>query len=263
MKNLEKIVEEEMFGVQKELSLITDVKSDIFDELKDFLNSPTKRIRTLVSALYIRALGGNPSVNILTIGELIHNASLLHDDVLDGSKTRRGELSFWKKFSPHVSILAGDWLLSIVTEKLIKENNWDVIKIFQNCIRKMSEAEFLQYSLRGKVPQIDEYIQIAEGKTAALFEAIIKSNALILGLDIHKAEEFGKNFGILFQLKNDLEKVSAEADKQNGIFTPKDILGIEKTNILIDNYLKKIQEEIRDLPVNKYSNGLKGLLGLL
>ena len=60
-----------------------------------------------------------------------------------------------------------------------------------------------------------------------------------------------------------MEKISAEADKQNGIFTPKDILGIEKTNILIDNYLKKIQEEIRDLPVNKYSNGLKGLLGLL
>ena len=60
-----------------------------------------------------------------------------------------------------------------------------------------------------------------------------------------------------------MEKVSAETDKQNGIFTPKDILGIEKTNILIDNYLKKIQEEIRDLPVNKYSNGLKGLLGLL
>ena len=263
MENINKLVEKDLLAVETERLKFFSNNEDVYSDLQKFIKSPKKRIRSLVTTLYLKAFGKEPNINILVAGELIHNASLLHDDVLDKAETRRGLTTIATKHSPHISILFGDLLVSFATKTLINNNDMQVLKVFQKCTENMSNAELMQYSLRGKVPQIDEYIQIAEGKTATLFEAIIKSNALILGLDIHKAEEFGKNFGILFQLKNDLEKISAEADKQNGIFTPKDILGIEKTNILIDNYLKKIQEEIRDLPVNKYSNGLEDLLGLL
>ena len=82
-------------------------------------------------------------------------------------------------------------------------------------------------------------------------------------MDKNNAKKFAENFGILFQLKNDLEKNSAKADKKNKIYTLKDILGIAKTQALMDNYLEEIRSEIGDLPQNIYSRGLERLLGLI
>ena len=107
------------------------------------------------------------------------------------------------------------------------------------------------------------YLQIAKGKTAELFVATLKSSALLAGLDVQKASRFAESFGILFQLKNDLEKTSAAADDKNKIHTLKDILGIEKTKALMDNYLEELRTDIRELPQNAYSKGLEELLRLI
>ena len=127
----------------------------------------------------------------------------------------------------------------------------------------MSEAEILQYSLRGKIPTEQEYLKIVKGKTAELFTATLEGSAILSNLDKNKAKKFAENFGILFQLKNDLEKNSAKADKKNKIYTLKDILGIAKTQALMDNYLEEIRSKIEDLPQNNYSRGLERLLGLI
>ena len=196
----------------------------------------------------------------MAAGEIIHNASLLHDDVIDNAKTRRGETTIGEVFSPYVSILSGDYLLSIATEKLMEVNDNNILKIFLNCTKQMCNAELTQFFLRGKKPDIDQYIRICEGKTAFLFEAIMESCAIIENLPVADAVSFARNFGIFFQLKNDLEKLSAEYDAANEIFTPKDILGIEKTSALIDNYLKRLRGDIGQLPDNIYKKGLEGLL---
>ena len=127
----------------------------------------------------------------------------------------------------------------------------------------MSEAELLQYSLRGKYPTKKEYLEIAKGKTAELFVATLKSSAELANLDINKAQKFAENFGILFQIKNDLEVNSEAVDKNNNIHTLKDILGIEKTKALMDNYLEEMRSEIGDMPQNDYSKGLEELLRLI
>lgn len=262
MENLKKLGEDELKAVNLELNNLP-LKNEIFKEINSFVNSAQKRIRSLSAILYLKAHKKNINeniINVLTAGELIHNASLLHDDVLDNAPLRRGRITIANRYTPQVSILSGDFLISIATEKLIKLQSWEIISFFQKCTQKMSEAEFQQYLLRGLKPSIDEYIAIAEGKTAELFEAIFMSSAFLTNLDVEKAKVLAKNFGILFQLKNDLEKNSAKIDAKNKIFTPKDILGIEKTHILIDNYVKEIKSNIKEIPDNIYKKGLEDLL---
>ena len=263
MENINKLAERELQAVNSELLKFFNSESDVYSDLLKFIKSPKKRIRSLVTTLYLKAFGKEPNINILVAGELIHNASLLHDDVLDKAETRRGLTTIATKHSPHISILSGDLLVSFATKTLINNNDMQVLNIFQKCTEKMSNAELIQYSLRGQIPEFDEYLKIIEGKTAALFIAILKSAILSAGLNINKAEKFAKNFGILFQLKNDLEKVSALTDAKNGIYTVKDILGIEKTEILIDNYLREIRRDISELPESIYQKGLGDLLELL
>ena len=263
MNNIKQIIEDELNSVNYELNELLSLSGDIFEELKAFINSPQKRIRSASAILYLKTCSAEIKpeiISILTIGELIHNASLLHDDVIDNASQRRGRETIGAKFSPQIAILSGDLLLSIATEKLISLENFDIIRNFQQCTKKMSEAEIKQYFIRGKIPPIDEYINIAEGKTASLFEAIFKSCALISGININKAENFAKNFGILFQLKNDLETNSAKTDRRNQIYTPKDILGIEKTNNLMDNYLEDIRRDLEEFPDSEYKKGLRDLL---
>lgn len=263
MNRINELAKNELALIDKELSNLFTNSNNVYTELKHFLESPTKRIRSLITILYLKALGVSPNIDLLVTGELIHNASLLHDDVLDNAKTRRNHPTLWTKFNQHISILLGDFLLSLATERLIKIGNWNVLANFQNCIKKMSEAEILQYSLRNKVPTKEQYLEIIEGKTAELFVAILESSCLISKPPQVQAASFARNFGMLFQLKNDLEKQSASADLENKIYTLKDIIGIEKTKVLMDNYQEDILKEIKELPQNIYSKGLEDLLGKL
>ena len=263
MEKIAQIAKAELNLVDESLYNLFQTDNEIFKELNYFLKSPKKRIRSLLTILYTKAFSKNVDIDLLTACELIHNASLLHDDVIDNADFRRNDRTFNKKFNSHIAILSGDYLLSLATSKLIKIQNWNVINNFQTCIQKMSEAELLQYSLRGKYPTKKEYLEITKGKTAELFVATLKSSAELANLDINKAQKFAENFGILFQIKNDLEVNSEAVDKNNNIHTLKDILGIEKTQALMDNYLEEMRSEIGDMPQNDYSKGLEELLRLI
>ncbi len=257
-------VKEELDRVNKKISDIRFESEQIKEAMSCFLTSGSKRIRTILTALYLKANGcGNlseDSINVVTAGEVIHNASLLHDDVLDGAKIRREQPAFCEIYTPQVSILSGDYLLSIATEQLLKVNNTEILKIFLKCTKEMCRAEIDQFFLRGALPSFEEYINICEGKTAKLFEAVMESCALLEKVNINKAREFASKFGILFQLKNDLAGNSEKLDRQNKIYTLKDILGIEKTMDLMDNYFVRLRGDIGELPDNIYKKGLEELL---
>ena len=261
-----KLIEDELNAVNEQLSNIYIDNKIILQSLKSFLTGGSKRIRTTVTALYLKSNElevSADSIKIMTAAELIHNASLLHDDVIDRTKLRRGKSTLAEEFSPYISILAGDYLLSIATELLMQINNPKVLEIFLNCTKQMCNSEINQFFLRGKAPDLKEYIEICRGKTAALFEALLESCALIEGAPAQKAKEFAEHFGILFQLKNDLDSASAKTDAENEIFTPKDFLGIEKTIDLMDNYQRKLQEAVCSFPDNIYKKGTESLLSKL
>lgn len=263
MQNVSSLLSEELNLVNSELNNIDLFNNELGKALKNFLTTSSKQIRSKVSLLYLKAFNTKVSANsikIISAGEIIHNASLLQDDIIDNADTRRGETTIGTKYSKNISILSGDFLLSVAIKKLLSINNTRILDIFLECTQAMCKSEIEQYFLRGNEPELDNYINICIGKTAKLFEAILESCAISEDIDIKNAKQFALNFGIYFQLKNDLEKESSLADKKNKIYTPKDFLGIEKTLILIDNYQKKIRRDIDNLPDNSYKKGLEDLI---
>ena len=251
--------------INKELELLKKtIQNGINEILPDssiskFIFESGKYIRTRIALLYFKTLGCNTEnsiYSILAAGELMHNASLLHDDVIDNARERRNDTTIAQKYSSKISILAGDYLLSLVFEKLSTLDSI-VINNFKDCAQQMTEAEIKQFFLRGDIPDKDEYLSICEGKTASLFKTILKSCAKELNQDENLAETFGKYFGICFQIKNDLNPDSANADLENGIYTARDVMGIEKTVQLLDNYKEEMLLLLKGAPDNIYKKTLE------
>lgn len=227
--------------------------------LLEFLDEPSKRIRSKIALLYLKTAGKNLDddiYSILAVGELIHNASLLHDDIIDEALLRRGKTPIGKKISPKISILAGDYLVSFAISKI---NNPEIIKIFQICTQKMCESEFKQFFMRGKIPSLNDYIDICKGKTGALFAAVLESCALLSGIDKINARLFGELYGLYFQIKNDMEEESAKSDKKNNIYTALSVMGIEKTLSLLDNLREEMRNLLGVFPESNYKQELEGL----
>ena len=266
MDRIRALIRSDLDRIEHNLSYIIDTNTSIQTDIKKFINGPSKRIRSILCLLYIKANNTNADkgiINLLTSGELIHNASLLHDDVIDESDIRRGKEAFHKKYSSKVSILSGDYLLSIAVKVLMELKNENIMRIFLDTTKKMSTAELLHYTQRNKDTSLDSYIDIINGKTASLFEAILESAATLLNIDKIKAAKFGNLFGLLFQINNDKKSDSVLNDKKNGIKTIIDIIGIEKTESLKDNYKQEMRGIIKSLPNKQYSDRLEDLINLL
>lgn len=232
-------------------------------ELGVFVNTGSKRIRSRLALCYIKANNKIPNENInnlLAASELIHNASLLHDDVIDSSDSRRGTTTVARKFSSNISILCGDYLVTKAVNLLEEINNREISQIFNNCIKNMAAAEIKQYFLRGNSPSIEDYLEICKNKTAGLFASILEGCAIILKLDRYTAKRFGEIFGICFQLKNDAESKSILDDVKNKILTASDIIGIENTLTLSDNYKRELNGIVDKLPESHCKTELRELI---
>lgn len=250
----------------------------IFQELQAFLNSPSKRIRSVLTFLYLRANEldvTDEQIELQAIVELIHNASLIHDDVIDEDLKRRGQNTLNCDFGNRMAVISGDYLLSVVMKKLTCFKSIELFNIFAKTLENMCSGEIQQYILLGKFPSIDEYIEKSYLKTGALFEAGITAAMRIAGeTKIIRAVEFGRNFGIAFQIRDDLKNVLSHDSKDlaNGIYNAPAIfsessevnsMGIEKTKDLLNNYLDKAEDCLVDLAENEYREALLELLELL
>jgi octaprenyl-diphosphate synthase len=253
----------------KELELVqNEIKNGLIDPFKDnslksFLFNGSKLIRSKLAIYFIKSnnIEFNSNIcKILSAGELIHNASLLHDDVLDGANFRRGCETIGSKHSPHTSILAGNHLLAVAIEKLLELKNFDILEKFQECTKIMNATEINQYFLRGTIPTLKEYLDICYGKTGILFSTILECIEIENNNNPTMAIELGKKYGVYFQIRNDLKKESAKIDKLNKIYTIENILGIEKTSYLLDNYREEILSIISTFPNKKYGKEFEDLL---
>ncbi len=268
------VVNADIERVNANLDFEIDLQKQLKKELKKFLSAPSKRIRSLVALLFLRASKMYllpEHYEVLAVTELLHNASLIHDDVIDESKNRRNSKSISEIFDNKLAVIAGDYLLSIALSKLAKINNNDVTAIFANAVQDMCKGEVTQYFNRFKVTDIDTYIQKSEQKTAVLFEKTL--NACVLLADevyTEKMSEFAINFGLAFQIKNDLvDFLSTEKlDEKDGIFNAPLILsedkeeGVAKTKELLHNYVVCAKHCLNDLQESAYKKSLIELLEL-
>lgn len=169
-----------------------------------------KKIRARLLLLCSRYFGAcSDAVKLAAIIEIIHFASLLHDDVIDNADLRRGKNSFNKTWGNKVSILLADYLLSKALGALSGKKYAEILNIIFKTIKEMSRGQLNEINNLGNVKiTFDDYINVVKQKTASLFSASCRIGAFLSKKanpkDILVMEKFGENFGILFQITDDM-----------------------------------------------------------
>jgi octaprenyl-diphosphate synthase len=169
-----------------------------------------KRMRPILMLLMSKSYGEVSSVTQHSaVGlELLHTASLVHDDVVDESGERRGQASVNATFDNKVAVLVGDYILSTALLHVSYTGNRQIIEYLAELGRTLAAGEILQLSnIQNQEISEDVYYKVIQQKTAALFEACAAIGAMSAGAandDVLKAKEFGRNLGIMFQIRDDI-----------------------------------------------------------
>jgi geranylgeranyl pyrophosphate synthase len=276
------LVSDELYSIENNITDFYCGSDNLQEELSGLLKSKSKRIRPLLAMLYLKMYGCEITpvqIDIQSAVELIHNATLIHDDVIDNSSKRRNRETLHTKFDNSLAIVSGDFLLAAAIKKLLNADSLEIFKLFQKAIKNMCIGEVNQYFNKFKIPDFDEYINKCKYKTAELFMASLVSSAMVAGIDINSAKDFAKRFGITFQIRDDLLNIiennpdkPTNNDIRDGIYTAPVIFakgtenldyGIEKTKELLDNYVSRVQKCLNKAPDNKYKQALISLAELL
>lgn len=198
-------------------SIASVLKSDI--DLLNMTNQSIlahsgKQMRPLLSLLFARACTGGTiseaTVRYAASAELLHNATLLHDDVADDSDQRRGVPTIRSLMGPSVSVLLGDYWLVKAMELILRDSESDtkVIRIFSKTLSDLAEGEMLQLQkAQSGDTDIQDYLRIIYNKTASLFEAACVSAAVSVGAPqefVQAAKDYAVDLGLAFQIKDDI-----------------------------------------------------------
>jgi octaprenyl-diphosphate synthase len=205
------LVRADLDRVEREISLESISSVDAVTAIGQYLQAGGgKRLRPILLLLTANLAGraNDSAVRLGAVVEMIHTATLVHDDVIDFAKTRRGRPSINVVWGNHVSVLAGDWLYMQAFQVALRERNFHVLDLLIALTQRMVEGELLQLELIGKADITEaDYMELIDRKTASLFSACARLGASVGGGD-ERAEnllgEFAWNLGIAFQLVDDI-----------------------------------------------------------
>lgn len=279
-----KIIENELNLLNKLLgNALNIVPEEISKDINNFVFSKSKRIRPALIFFVANAMNYKISNKILMLSaavELIHNATLIHDDIIDNADIRRGNASLNITLGNNLSVLSGDILLSAAMQLLSKLGDMEIIELFSFTLQKMCEGEINQHFSLNKIPTIEEYLRKTQNKTAELFAAALESLCIIENSDYRNdIRNFAINFGIAFQIKDDLDNIlntdegkPSLSDIHNGIYTLPVILLAENIKDITKMNNEEITAELRKNPailnktqetINEYINKAIASLGFM
>ena len=218
--DLKNSVEEKLVLVEEKIKNKLASEVDLVQKISNYhLKTGGKRLRallTLGSSKLCGYLKGGRDINLAACVELIHNATLMHDDVIDNSDIRRGKKTTNLIWGNQSSILAGDYLLSRCFQMIVEDGNLEVLKLLSSTSAKIAQGEILQLQHKNEIDMLEEtYLKIISSKTAVLFSAATKVGA-ILSEKSNKEKEalefYGKNLGITFQIADDTLDYNSEVN---------------------------------------------------
>ena len=225
LKNIQAPIEEEMKLFEKEFR--NSVKSNVFllDKIMAYiLKRKGKQMRPMFVFLTAGLVGGitKSTHRGAALIELLHTATLVHDDVVDEADYRRGFFSVNALWKNKVAVLAGDYLLSRGLLLSINNDDFNLLKIVSTAVKEMSEGELLQIEKARSLDITEEvYYQVIKQKTASLMASCCATGAASAGVDedaVEKLRLFGEYAGMAFQIKDDLfDYGTAEVGKPLGI----------------------------------------------
>ena len=216
--DLKKSVDEKLVLVEEKIK--TKINSDVglVQKMTNYhIQTGGKRLRallTLGSAKLCKYLKGGRDINLAACVELIHTATLMHDDVIDVSSVRRGKKTINSIWGNQSSILVGDYLLSRCFEMMVEDGNLEILKLLSSTSSKIAQGEILQLQHKNEIDMLEEtYLQIINAKTAVLFSAATKVGAILAkkkSKEKEALEFYGKNLGITFQIADDTLDYNSE-----------------------------------------------------
>ena len=205
------LVKNDLERAEREISLESVASVDAVTTIGRYLQAGGgKRLRPILVLLASRLVGSvtDGTIRMAAVVEMIHTATLVHDDVIDIAKTRRGRPSPNAIWGNHTCVLAGDWLYMQAFQMAVRERNFHVLDLLISLTQMMVEGELLQLELIGKINISEaDYMELVDRKTASLFSACARLGALMGGSDDSteaRLGDFAWNLGIAFQLVDDV-----------------------------------------------------------
>jgi len=211
-------IRKELESFDRELKIQLETDSPLIYELtKHLFASPGKKLRPTLLFLSSKVLGndGEEAIFPALALELIHTATLLHDDVIDEAETRRGRETVNHRWTNLVSVLMGDYLFAKAFKILVKTGVPELLDIVSRATERVSIGELEQVAELGNA-EIEEsrYLEVISKKTASLFACAGECGQVLAGDNSHKGavfRDFGENFGVAFQITDDLLDLTGDA----------------------------------------------------
>ena len=260
---LKESVDEKLVLVEEKIKSKLSSEVELVQKMTDYhILTGGKRLRALLTLGSAKLCGytkGGRDINLAACVELIHAATLMHDDVIDIGDLRRGKKTLNSIWGNQSSILIGDYLLSRCFEMMVEDGNLEILKLLSSTSAQIAQGEVLQLQHKNEIDMLEEtYLKIISSKTAALFAAATKVGAILSNSETREKDAldfYGKNIGLTFQIADDALDYNSELklfgkkigkDFFEGKITLPIILLFQKTNSSEKQKIKSFfKQEVR------------------
>ena len=206
---------EDLAAIEREFGRDTVSDVEAITEIGEYLrNGGGKRLRPALLLLSSKMFNyeGRGAVRLGAVVEIIHTATLVHDDIIDEAKTRRGRPAANTQWGNSKCVLAGDWLYMQAFKVALQERNFRILDTLIELTQQMVEGELLQMEKLGKLISLDEHFDLIYRNTACLFSVCMRMGAILGGATAEQEEslsQYGRNLGMAFQIVDDVLDLTA------------------------------------------------------
>jgi octaprenyl-diphosphate synthase len=218
------LLRDDLAAVEREFARQSDSPVSVVTDIATYLIAGGgKRIRPMMLLLAAKALGceSDSRIRMGAVVEMLHTATLVHDDIIDEADTRRGRPSSNTTWGNAKCVLAGDWLYMQSFQTALAERNFRILDLLITLTQQMVEGELLQMEKLGHLINEEEYFDLIYRKTACLFKVSMQLGAVLAAADASVNEpsfedalgEYGRNLGLAFQIVDDVLDLTADEDR--------------------------------------------------
>ena len=266
-KEVFELLRDDLEAIEREFGRDTVSNVGAITEIGEYLRGGGgKRIRPVLLLLSSKLLGytGRRATQLGAVVEIIHTATLVHDDIIDEAQTRRGRPAANTQWGNSKCVLAGDWLYMQAFKIAVQERNFRVLDVLIDLTQKMVEGELLQIEKLGKAISQQEHLDLIYRKTACLFSACMQLGGILGGAsedELARLGSYGSNVGMAFQIVDDVLDLTASeqvlgkpvaSDLREGKATLAVIHAYERATL---DEQRKVQKVLDDRALNGVTHG--------
>jgi octaprenyl-diphosphate synthase len=258
------LLRDDLVAIENEFGLDTVSDVAVITEIGEYLRAGGgKRIRPALLLLSAKLFNyrGAGAVKLASVVEIIHTATLVHDDIIDEAQIRRGRPAANTQWGNSKCVLAGDWLYMQAFKIAVQERNFRILDVLIELTQQMVEGELLQIEKLGKAISLQEHLDLIYRKTACLFSVCMRAGGILGGANAEQEErlgQYGRNLGLAFQIVDDVLDLTASesvlgkpvaSDLREGKATMAVIHALERCTL-------SEREQIETVMVNRAFNGV-------